>query len=336
MSALRATIAVTLMGSWGPKNWGAVHPSVTRLPCPRIAVLLDYAAMKTFIRILCVVVLLATLGAAQDVIPLPTSTGPNSTRKNYPEKEYFSKIWNTEVVANVTKPSLTVFKPSPELRNGTALVICPGGGFMALSINSEGNDVAKYLAAKGVTAFVLKYRLAHTGEDATQEFTALVADRQKFHETVGKVIPLADADGLAAVTYVRQHASEWGVSPDRVGIIGFSAGGAVTADVAFHYLPEGRPAFVAPIYAGGEDFKDATVPADAPPMFIAAATDDSLGLVPTSILLYEKWMGAHKSAELHIYAKGGHGFGMRKQNLPTDHWIDRFADWLEFQGWLKK
>ena len=336
MSALRATIAVTLMGSWGPKNWGAVHPSVTRLPCPRIAVLLDYAAMKTFIRILCVVVLLATLGAAQDVIPLPTSTGPNSTRENYPEKEYFSKIWNTEVVANVTKPSLTVFKPSPELRNGTALVICPGGGFMALSINSEGNDVAKYLAAKGVTAFVLKYRLAHTGEDATQEFTALVADRQKFHETVGKVIPLADADGLAAVTYVRQHASEWGVSPDRVGIIGFSAGGAVTADVAFHYLPEGRPAFVAPIYAGGEDFKDATVPADAPPMFIAAATDDSLGLVPTSILLYEKWMGAHKSAELHIYAKGGHGFGMRKQNLPTDHWIDRFADWLEFQGWLKK
>ena len=336
MSALRATIAVTLMGSWGPKNWGAVHPSVTRLPCPRIAVLLDYAAMKTFIRILCVVVLLATLGAAQDVIPLPTSTGPNSTRENYPEKEYFSKIWNTEVVTNVTKPSLTVFKPSPELRNGTALVICPGGGFVALDINSEGNDVAKYLAAKGVTAFVLKYRLAHTGEDATQEFTALVADRQKFHETVGKVIPLADADGLAAVTYVRQHASEWGVSPDRVGIIGFSAGGAVTADVAFHYLPEGRPAFVAPIYAGGEDFKDATVPADAPPMFIAAATDDSLGLVPTSILLYEKWMGAHKSAELHIYAKGGHGFGMRKQNLPTDHWIDRFADWLEFQGWLKK
>jgi acetyl esterase/lipase len=303
---------------------------------PRRDSLLDYAAMKTLvIRILCVVVLLATFGSAQDVIPLPTS-GPNSTQENYPEKEYFSKIWNTEVVANVTKPSLTVFKPSSELRNGTALVICPGGGFMALSINSEGNDVAKYLAARGVTAFVLKYRLAHTGEDATQEFTALMADRPKFRETVAKVIPMAVADGLAAVTYVRQHASEWGVSPDRVGIIGFSAGGAVTAGVAFHYLPEGRPAFVAPIYAGGEDFKDATVPADAPPMFVVAATDDSLGLVPTSILLYEKWAGAHKSAELHIYAKGGHGFGMRKQNLPTDHWIDRFADWMELQGWLQK
>ncbi|HUD66008.1 MAG TPA: alpha/beta hydrolase [Candidatus Sulfotelmatobacter sp.] len=292
--------------------------------------------MKTLVvRGLCVVVLLATLGAAQDVIPLPFSTVRNATQETYPEKEYFSKIWNTEVVANVTRPSLTVFKPPPELRNGTALVICPGGGFMALSINSEGNDVAKYMAARGVTAFVLKYRLAHTGEDATQEFVTLLPDHQKFHEMLDKVVPLAVADGLAAVTYVRQHASEWGVSPDRVGIVGFSAGGAVTAGVAFHYLPEGRPAFVAPIYAGGETFKDASVPANAPPMFLVAATDDQLGLVPESIALYEKWTAAHKSAELHLYAKGGHGFGMRKQSLPTDHWIDRFAEWLELQGWLQ-
>jgi acetyl esterase/lipase len=299
--------------------------------------MLSYAAMKIFlIRTLCAVAFLATLGTAQDVIPLPTSTGPNSTLESYPEKEYFSKIWNTEVVTNVTKPSLTVFKPSPELRNGTALVICPSGGFMALAINSEGNNVAKYVAARGVTAFVLKYRLAHTGEDATQEFDEMLKDGQKLREMLGKTVPLAIADGLAAVTYVRQHASEWGVSPDRVGIIGFSAGGAVTAGVAFHYLPEGRPAFVAPIYAGGGQFKDATVPADAPPMFVAAATDDELGLAPVSVFLYEKWIAAHKSAELHIYSKGGHGFGMRKQNLPVDHWIDRFADWMELQGWLPK
>ncbi|MGA9979106.1 MAG: alpha/beta hydrolase [Candidatus Sulfotelmatobacter sp.] len=293
--------------------------------------------MKTFLtRTLCCVALLTALAAAQDVIPLYPATPPGSTNETYPEKEYFSKVWNTEVVANVTKPSLTVFKPAPGLKNGTALVICPGGGFMALSINSEGNDVAKFMAARGVTAFVLRYRLAHTGEDATQEFVTMLADRPKFHELLAQIVPLAVADGLAAVTYVRQHASEWGVSPDRVGIIGFSAGGAVAAAVAFHYTPEGRPAFVAPIYAGGEDFKDAVVPADAPPMFIAAATDDQLGLVPTSIALYQKWTAAHKSAELHIYAKGGHGFGMHPQNLPTDHWIDRFTDWLELQGWLKK
>jgi len=294
--------------------------------------------MKTFlIRTLCVVGFLATLGAAQDVIPLPTSAWPNSTQENYPEKEYFSKISGTEVVTNVTKPSLTVFKPSPELRNGAALVICPGGSFMALAINIEGNDVAKYVAARGVTAFVLKYRLAHTGEDAEQELNEMLKDGQKLRDMLGKMVPLAVADGLAAVTYVRQHASEWGVSPDRVGIIGFSAGGSVTAGVAFHYLPEGRPAFVAPIYAAALGFnKDATVPADAPPMFVAAATDDELGLAPVSVFLYEKWIAAHKSAELHIYSKGGHGFGMRKQNLPVDHWIDRFADWMELQGWLHK
>src|SRR5260370_19396668 len=123
---------------------------------------------RCLVRTLGVVVFLATLGAAQDVIPLPTSAGPNSTQEKYPEKEYFSKIWSTEVVTNVTKPSLTVFKPSPELRNGTALVICPGGSFMALDINSEGNDVAKYVTARGVTAFVLKYRRAATGDDTAQ------------------------------------------------------------------------------------------------------------------------------------------------------------------------
>jgi acetyl esterase/lipase len=293
--------------------------------------------MKTsLIQTLGVVLFLANLGAAQDVIPLPTSAGPHSTQENYPEKEYFSKIWGTDVVTNVTKPSLTVFKPSPELRNGTALVICPGGSFVALDINSEGNDFARYVAARGVTAFVLKYRLAHTREDAVQEFNEMLKDGQKLREMLGKTVPLAVGDGLAAVTYVRQHASEWGVSPDRVGIVGFSAGGAVTAGVAFHYLPESRPAFVAPIYAPALGFKDATVPADAPPMFVAAATDDELGLAPVSVYLYEKWIAAHKSAELHLYSKGGHGFAMRKQNLPVDHWIDRFTDWIELQGWLKK
>ena len=309
----------------------------TEIPTHTPNSLLHYAAMKTsLLRTLGCLAFLATMASAQDVIPLYPGSPPGSKPETYPEKEYFSKPWNTEVVANVTKPSLTVFKPAPELRNGTALVICPGGGFMALSIESEGADVAKYMAARGVTAFVLKYRLAHTGEDATQEFGALIADRQKFRDEVGPIIPLAVADGLAAVTYVRQHAAEWGVSPDRVGIIGFSAGGAVTAGVAFRYSPEGRPAFVAPIYPGGETTKDLPVPADAPPMFITAATDDSLGLVPESISLYQRWTAAQKSAEMHLYAKGSHGFGMHQHNIPTDHWIDRFADWMEMEGWLKK
>jgi len=290
----------------------------------------------TIVRAACVIFFAASLAAAQEVIPLYKGTPPGSTPENYPEKQYFSKSWNTEVVSNVTKPSLTVFKPAPDQKNGTAAVVVPGGGFMALSINSEGNDVARYLAAKGITAFVLKYRIARTGEDATQEFAALYADKAKFSETIGKVVPLSIADGLAAVAYVRRHASEWGVSRDRVGIIGFSAGGTVALGAAYQYAPEGRPAFVAPIYAAPGRLNDLSIPADAPPMFIAAATDDNLGLAPDSVALYEKWTAAQKSVELHMYAKGGHGFGMHTNNIPTDHWIDRFVDWLELQGFLKK
>lgn len=283
------------------------------------------------------VVCIAGLCAAafgQEVIPLYPGAAPGSEAAKYPEKQYFSKVWNTEVVTNVTKPTLTLYRPVAG-GNGTAVVICPGGGFMALSINSEGIAVAKRLADEGMTAFVLKYRLAHTGEDATQEFAARFADRKSFQAYIEPAEKLAIADGLAAVTYVRNHARDWGVSPNRVGIVGFSAGGTVTAAVGFQYTPEGRPAFVAPVYPAVSLTKDEAVPADAPPMFLAAASDDSLGLAPDSVAIYSKWLAAHKSAELHMYAIGGHGFGMRKQGFPSDKWIDRFTDWLAQNGWMK-
>ena len=299
-------------------------------------VLLNYAAMKrTLVRLAAVLTILASAALAQDVIPLYPGLPPGSAPANYPEKEYFSKLWNTEVVANVTRPSLLVFKPTAGANSDSAAVICPGGGFMALSINSEGIDVAKWLAARGMTTFVLKYRLAHTGDDATQEFTTQFSDHTLM-ATIGPIIPLSIADGLAAVAYVRKHASEWGFSPDRVGIIGFSAGGTVAAGVGLRYQADGRPAFVAPIYPATGELKNDTVPADAPPIFIAAATDDNLGLAPDSVALYEKWVGANKSAELHMYAVGGHGFGMRKHGHPSDTWVDRLGDWLHSLGFLKQ
>ena len=196
------------------------------------------------LRTLGALAVLAASAAAQDVFPLYPGVPPGSTDESYPEKQYFSKVWNTEVVTNVTRPTLTVFKPAAGTAGGSAIVICPGGGYMALSINSEGIDVAKWLAARGMTAFVLKYRLAHTGEDATQEFATLYRDRPKFGQLIGKVVPLAIADGIAAVAYVRKHASQWGISPDRVGIVGFSAGGGVTAGVAFRYTERGPEGLV--------------------------------------------------------------------------------------------
>ena len=114
-------------------------------------------------------VIFATNVQAQKVIRLYPGAAPGSEKWAHKEKEYFSPIWNTQVVTNVVQPTLTLYAPEPSTANGTAIIICPGGGFHALSINSEGNDVAKWLAAKGVTAFVLKYRLVQTGEDGVKE-----------------------------------------------------------------------------------------------------------------------------------------------------------------------
>lgn len=280
---------------------------------------------------------LANTALAQKVIRLYPGAAPGSEHWKHQEKEYFSSIWNTQVVTNVVHPTLTVFSPEADKANGTAVVICPGGGFHALSINSEGVDVAKWLAARGVTAFVLKYRLVPTGEDGVKEVMSKMSGGIRTVDSTNMdVVPLAVADGLAAVGYVRKHAADFSVNPNRIGLMGFSAGGTVTASVAFQYAAETRPDFVAPIYVYLGAVKAADVPKDAPPMFVVAATDDQLGLAPDSVKLYSQWIAAKKSAELHLYSKGGHGFGMRKQNLPSDQWIDRFGDWLALQGLLKK
>ena len=276
----------------------------------------------------------AGLVAQEKVIRLYEGPAPGSEDWKQEEKENRTNQWQTRVVFNVANPTLTLFPADPSNANGTAVVICHGGAFFALSIDSEGFDVARWLNAKGVTCFVLKYRLVECKtDDPIRELTT----RGKLDDIVAPIVKLAMADGNAAIGYVRRHAKECGVNPDRIGIMGFSAGGTVTASVALNSSPDTRPNFVAPIYlAYNWTIKTGGVPADAPPMFILAATDDPLGLAPQSVALYQDWTAAKKSAELHLYQKGGHGFGMRKQNLPTDHWIERFADWLEVQGLLKK
>jgi len=276
----------------------------------------------------------ANLFAQERIVPLYNGAAPGSESWTHSEKENNHNQWQTRVVYNVAKPTLTVMLPNPEIANGTAAVICPGGGFYALSIDSEGLDVARWLNAKGVACFVLKYRLV---ECKTSDPTAeIMAVGSKLDATVAPVVKLAAADGLAAIGQVRAHAKDYGVNPNRIGIIGFSAGGTVTASVAYKYSSETRPNFVAPIYLQYEWALKGTVPTDAPPMFILAASDDPLGLAPHSVALYQDWTKAGKSAELHLLSKGGHGFGMRKQNLPSDRWIERFGEWLEVQGLLKK
>jgi acetyl esterase/lipase len=178
----------------------------------------------------------------------------------------------------------------------------------------------------GIAAFVLKYRVAQT--DAPNE------NNPKLEERIRAVIPLAVADGLQAMRVVRNHAAEWGVARDRIGIMGFSAGGLVAIAVALDREPETRPDFLAPIYPAVPD--EFTVPNNAPPLFLVHADDDRrLGTLDNSVRLYSAWKKAQLTAELHIYARGGHGFGMKKLGLPVDSWIDRFRDWLDTQSLLK-
>jgi acetyl esterase/lipase len=230
-------------------------------------------------------------------------------------------------VYNVADPSLTVVAPEPGKENGSAIVICPGGAFHALSIDAEGLDVARWLAAKGVTCFVLKYRVVES--KTTDPIAELMGKGGKMEADVLPIVKLAMADGLQAMRFVKSHAKEYNINPDKIGIMGFSAGGTVAASVGFNYQADSKPAFVAPIYLAYDWVPRNGVPSDAPPLFVLAASDDQLNLAPHSIRIYNDWIAAKKSSELHLLAKGGHGFGMRKQNLPSDNWIELFWKWME-------
>lgn len=267
--------------------------------------------------------------AEQQVISLYEGKPSGSETWTYPEKESTKNIFQTRLVYNVSEPSLTVFQPKQP--NGTALIICPGGGFHCLSIDSEGHEVAKWFAKKGVTCFVLKYRLVEckTNDPGLE----LLSKVNWPEEEVTEIVTLATADGLTAIEHVRRNAKELSIDPQRIGMIGFSAGGTLAVSVAYNGTSDTRPDFLAPIYAKYDWVVDRSeVPDDLPPIFLLAATDDQLGLAADSVEIYQKWLAAKKPAELHLYAQGGHGFGMRKQKFPSDRWIELFATWMESRG----
>lgn len=297
-------------------------------------------------------------GGAQ-VIPVWPDKAPGS--ESWTQKEVEYRNGTKAMVRNVTTPTLTVFAPDPKIATGAAVIICPGGGYRFLSWDSEGVEVAKWLQARGVAAFVLKYRLVKTAaaeEDFRKEmalFFQSLANRKETPDTGGdshrppsrdrkdsiRAIPsdmreigsLAVADGRQAVKVVRDRAREWGIKTDRIGIMGFSAGALVTTGVVMDHDEQSRPNFAAPIYGGGTGGVE--IAKDAPPLFILCASDDHLAALG-SLKLYSEWKGANRPVELHLYEKGGHGFGMNKRGVPIDTWIDRFGDWLAQRGLIKQ
>ncbi|GHO97315.1 endo-1,4-beta-xylanase [Reticulibacter mediterranei] len=252
-----------------------------------------------------------------------------------PEQEtLFSSYISSEsvkFVRNVSQPTLLAYLPDPTIANGSAVLVCPGGCFAFLPIEIEGEAVARWLNKWGVAVFVLKYRLSPTAvndEEFLQQFMHIVHDEERMKAQA----PVGIIDGKQALKVLRERAHEWGVDPERIGVLGFSGGGVISLALATHYDAQSRPSFAASLYS--PVWQALTVPEDAPPLFIALAGDD-MAVPDGNMPLYSAWKAANRPVELHIYARGGHAFGMQKQGLTSDHWIEQFGEWLRLEGFLK-
>jgi acetyl esterase/lipase len=222
------------------------------------------------------------------------------------------------VIFNVVTPTLTAYLPERTKATGTGVIIAPGGAFVALAIDLEGTPVARWLQEKGIAAFVLKYRIVEKRQDGIPAMDMDTAGRYGI------------ADGIQALKVVRQHAREWGVSPSRIGFLGFSAGAMVTSGALLQPDSAARPNFAALIYGGPFGVMPA-IPPKLPPVFLAWAQDDAVAREPI-VRFHDALLAGGIKPEVHVFGAGGHGFGLRKQGTTSDHWIEVFYDWLQAQG----
>jgi acetyl esterase/lipase len=243
-------------------------------------------------------------------------------------------------VRNVVVPTLTLVAPAPADRTGAGVVIAPGGGFHMLSWTSEGLGLARWFADRGVTALVLKYRLADTGrtrEEFERAFMTMWASLLSpppagappslVPGIDGDVVERAVADGRRSVRLLRERAEDFGVDPGRIAMVGFSAGAVVTVQAAVSGAPEERPDLGVVIYGGALQLP---VPDDAPPALFIGAGDDPLS--PMLLGVHAAWRAAGRPAELHLYEQGGHGFGLAVRGLPVDSWPEVMWTWLRTHG----
>lgn len=243
----------------------------------------------------------------------------------------------TKWLTNVTKPSITVYPAPPGTNTGVAMLICPGGGYHNLGWDVEGEEIATWLNSIGVTGVILKYRCPRRPGDIKGE------------PPLG---PLLDAQ--RAISLVRSHAKDWSIDPAKIGMVGFSAGGHLVGAAATNFEKRAyeaiddidktscRPDFAVMLYSGYFKVKDKEelsptihITANAPPMFLVHASDDPISEPDNTVMMYLAMKRAGVSAELHIYATGGHGFGVRKVDSPCVGWTDRFSEWMQKQGFFK-
>ena len=260
---------------------------------------------------------------------LPVKASDDQSQDNEQWVKFGEELW----LHNVKQPSLAMIAPAASNANGSAIIVLPGGGFKFLAMNNEGWPIAEKLAARGVTAFVLKYRLMPSPEDPA----ALAQDLMQhfanpLHRTSESVYELprvvsARIDAQAALRYLHTNADQLNIDSDRIGILGFSAGAIAATAVALDNAEDARPAFVGSIYGS---LRSVDVPADAPPLFMAIASNDPM-MTHHGFGLIEDWHNSGGSTELHWYSAGGHGFASKRQDTTSDLWFKQFIFWLESQ-----
>jgi acetyl esterase/lipase len=269
--------------------------------------------------------------AEGEVIRLWPGTAPGSESWTQKEVRFNDARHGGEAIRNVVDPTLTVSLPAPGTADGTAIIVCPGGAFQLLAWEKEGTEVTTWLNRHGITTFLLKYRLANTGETDAEFaralgaiFKALTTDNATAVASLKPMQEIAAADARKAIETVRKNAAKWQIS--RIGILGFSAGAGAVIGSATRYDSQSRPDFAVSVY--GPPLLGAKVPPDAPPLFIACASDDPILPVTGNLEVFSAWKSGGRSVEMHIYAKGGHAFAVRKRGLPVDHWTDQLEHWL--------
>lgn len=278
-----------------------------------------------YIFIILLILPVGSVNAQQKVITLYNGPVPGSENWNRDEKKFFVKNpLNATVAYNVSNPTLTIF--TPDTANGVSVIICPGGGFHMLNIETEGNRVARELIRKGITVFLLRYRVVHSlSDDPWQEMMNSMRDSAVHQQKIAQIKILAQRDLNIALHYVRENAVNYKIHPNKVGLLGFSAGGTLVLNQSIEDIKEARPDFAALIYTVYKPGDKSVIPVNAPRVFIASATDDKMAPPINSINLYTRWIVGNNSAELHIYEKGGHGL----QVYPAFSWIQRFVEWIE-------
>lgn len=285
---------------------------------------------------------LVPISSAQDgkIYPLDRPDEPNAIRLNtggvdgQENPESWFRQWGDPMARNISDATLTPFFPDPEKANGTAIIVAPGGGFRWLSMGNEGWEVAEALNEKGITAFVLKYRLQPTGatiKDLENSMNRTFASAGSGERPQRPQRDLSDQqeDAEAAYAMIVERASEWGVDTDRIGMIGFSAGAGLTMHCTLN-SEKMKLAFIGPIYGG---MGPVEVPENAPPMFNAIATDDFLFRGQFGVV--KSWYEAGIPVEFHLYQNGGHGFGLGNPDRTSNQWFGSFIYWLEVNKFLE-